>query len=123
MHRCGCHDRNVLSCFSSVPKVSSMVILLRVSWPSTRYTTPTSLCAVTAQRMTSLMLWREIGKPLKCQNWPSLVIPSRCGLGITCAFPLHQCRNVLLNILGFFMSYSLQLSTYIFTNLKRLLDL
>lgn len=58
---------------------------------------PTSLCAATPQLMTSLMWWREIGKLLKCQNGPSLVIPSGCGLlksSIPFQFPLYRCRYV-----------------------------
>lgn len=97
-----CVDRHLacppLSHFS-VHKPSWMLKLLRVSWQSTRSTTPTSLCAATPQLMTSLMWWREIGKLLKCQNGLSLVISNGCGLlgsSIPFKFPPHQCRKCSL---------------------------
>lgn len=85
-----------LSLFS-VHKVSWMVTPSRVSWQSTRSTTRTWLCAATLQLMTSLMWWREIGKLLKCQNGPSLVIPSGWGLlksSVPFRFPLLQCGYI-----------------------------
>lgn len=81
----------------SVHKVSWMVTPWRVSWQSTRSTTRTWLCAATLQLMTSLMWWREIGKLLKCQNGPSLVIPSGWGLlksSVPFPSPFLQCGYI-----------------------------